>query len=214
MGLVSPSRAAVISGAGVDPERFCPRPEAVGAPVALFAARMLWDKGVGDLVEAARILRARRVEGRVVLAGSPDPGNPASIPASQLEAWNREGIVDWLGHREDMPELLANAAVVVLPSYGEGFPRSLLEGAAAGRALIAADTPGCREIVIDGITGTLVPPGRPEVLADEIEALWRNPELRRKMGEQGRELVLSRFTEEKVNESILVLYDELLRREA
>jgi glycosyltransferase involved in cell wall biosynthesis len=113
-----------------------------------------------------------------------------------------------------MPELLANAAVVVLPSYGEGFPRSLLEGAAAGRALIAADTPGCREIVIDGITGTLVPPGRPEVLADEIEALWRNPELRRKMGEQGRELVLSRFTEEKVNESILVLYDELLRREA
>jgi len=213
MGLVSPSRAAVVRGAGVDPVRFRPLPEPAGPPVALFAARMLWDKGVGDLVEAARILKARQVEGRVVLAGSPDPGNPASIPESQLEAWDREGVVEWLGRREDMPELLAKAHVVVLPSYGEGFPRSLLEGAAAGRALIAADTAGCREIVIDGITGTLVPPARPEALADEIEALWRNPELRRKMGEQGRELVLSRFTEEKVNESILELYDELLRRE-
>ncbi len=210
MGLVSASRASVIPGAGVDPVRFQPRPEPGGPPVALFAARMLWDKGVGDLVEAARILKARGVEGRVVLVGSPDPGNPASIPESELQAWNRQGVVEWLGRREDMPELLAQAHVVVLPSYGEGFPRTLLEGAAASRALVAANTPGCREIVIDGITGFLVPPGRPEALADQIETLWRNPELRRKMGEQGRELVLARFTEEKVNEAILGIYDELL----
>jgi glycosyltransferase involved in cell wall biosynthesis len=214
LGLTASSGAAVVPGAGVDPERFSPRPEPGGPPVALFAARMLWDKGVGDLVQAARILKERRAEGRVLLAGSPDPGNPASIPEGQLEAWQREGVVEWLGRREDMPDLLARAHVVVLPSYGEGFPRGLLEGAAAGRALIGADTPGCREIVIDGITGTLVPPGEPEALADEIEALWRNPEMRRKMGEQGRELVLARFTEDKVNKMILGIYDELLRREA
>jgi len=210
LGLVDASRAALVPGAGVDPDRFTPRPEVEGTPVALFAARMLWDKGVGDLVEAARILKARRMEGRVVLAGSPDAGNPASIPESQLREWDREGAVEWLGRREDIPELIANAHVVVLPSYGEGFPRSLLEGAASGRALVGADTPGCREIVVDGLTGLLVPPGNPQALAEAIEALWRSPETRRAMGLKGRELVLARFTEQKVNEAILRLYDDLL----
>ncbi len=132
---VRPGQVVLIPGSGVDLEQFRPTPEPEGPPVITFAARMLWDKGVGDFVEAARILKQRRVIARAVLIGEPDPGNPRSVTSGQLIEWAHEGAVEWLGHRADMPQVFADSHIVCLPScYREGVPKVLLEAAAAGPA--------------------------------------------------------------------------------
>jgi len=215
MGLVDLERTVVIPGSGVDLQRFQPVPEPAGIPRAAMVSRMLWDKGVLELVEAARILRARDVLGRVVLVGAPDPGNPSSIPASQLEAWRSEGVVDWWGHRDDLTTVYSEVSLVVLPTkYGEGVPRSLVEGAAAGRALVATDLPGCRDVVVGGVTGLLVPPGDPGALADALQQLLQAPDLRRRMGQAARERAEAMFSAERVNSETLSLYCSLLGRRA
>jgi glycosyltransferase involved in cell wall biosynthesis len=203
-------QAALIPGAGVDPTEFAPRPEPEGEPRVVLASRMLWAKGVGEFVEAARRLRERGVSARFVLVGDPDPGNPAAVPESQLVAWSDSGVVEWWGRREDMPEVFAQAHVVCLPSYREGLPKVLLEAAAAGRAIVTTNVPGCREIVHDGDNGLLVPPRDPAALADALGKLLGNPDLRARMGARGRERVLARFTNEHVIGMTLEVYRELL----
>ena len=128
----------LVHGAGVDTDRFRVRREPDGDPVVVTHARMLWDKGIGELVEAARMVR-RKSNCRFLLVGDPDPANPASIPRSQLEEWNSEGAVEWHGRRNDIPEQLANAHLACLPSYHEGFPLSLVEAASSGRAIVTTD---------------------------------------------------------------------------
>lgn len=211
-GLVRRERAEVIPGSGVDPERFRPAPEPPQPPITvLLAARMLWDKGVGDLVEAARLLRAREVPIRVVLAGNPDPLNPSAIPPAQLEAWQREGLAEWLGHQADMAGLLQACHVFCLPSrYREGIPLALLEAAACGRPIVTADAPGCREVVQHQDNGLLMPPGDPAALAGALERLAADAALRQTMGRRGRERVLARFTAAHVAEQTLRLYEGLL----
>jgi glycosyltransferase involved in cell wall biosynthesis len=215
MGLVDWDRTAVIPGSGVDLQRFHPVPEPAGIPRAAIVSRMLWDKGVLELVEAARVLQTRGVPGRIVLVGGPDPGNPSSIPASQLEAWRSEGVVDWWGHRDDLATVYSDVNLIVLPTkYGEGVPRSLVEGAAAGRALVATDLPGCREVVVPGVTGILVPPGDPSALADALQELLQEPNLRRRMGQAARERAEAMFSAQRVNSETLSLYHSLLGRKA
>jgi glycosyltransferase involved in cell wall biosynthesis len=210
-GIVRKARSQVIPGSGVDVERFRPTPEPAGEPTAVMASRMLWEKGVGDLVEAARILRARSVRGRILLAGLPDPGNPGSIREEDLRSWSESGLVTWLGHVDDVAGLYSMSNLVVLPTkYAEGLPRTLVEAAASGRAMVATDSPGCREIVVDGVTGRLVRPEEPKELAGVIEALWASPEQRAEMGRRARELVLTRYSDERVNGATLELYEELL----
>ncbi len=207
--VVPAERAILIRGSGVDVLRFAPRPEPDGVPIALLPSRLLWDKGIGELVEAARLLGSAGVRCRVVLVGVPDPENPRSIPAATVEKWQAEGVVECWGHRQDMPEVLAQASVVVLPSYGEGMPRALLEGAAAGRPLIATDVPGCREIVRPGENGFLVPPRNVAALAEAIRRLVQDAPLRARMGARSREIAVQEFAESILLDQMLSVYRDL-----
>jgi len=209
-GTVTAERVALIRGSGVDTQIFRPREEPEGTPVAVMVSRMLWDKGVGELVEAARLLRRREVPLRVVLVGPPDPENPASIPERQLRDWDAAGDVAWWGERSDIAEIWAKGQIAVLPSHREGLPKSLLEAAACGRPMVAADVSGCREIVKDGVTGLLVPPGDAGALADALERLARDPGLRRRLGAAARDLVERELSEEAVVAQTLALYRSLV----
>lgn len=208
-----PGQAVLIPGAGVDPDQFALRPEPAGEPLVVLASRMLWAKGVGEFVEAARRLRERGTAARFALVGDSDPGNPAAVAGECLRDWADSGVVEWWGRREDMPEVLGRAAVVCLPTfYGEGIPKVLIEAAAAGRAIVATDWPGCREIVRDGDNGLLVRPRDGEALAEALEALLTDPQRRARMGVRGRERVLAGFTSAQVVERTLAVYRELLER--
>jgi len=208
-GVVKSKKAVLIRGSGVDTSRFIHLPEAGGIPTIALASRMLWDKGVGELVDAARQLRKDGVNCRAVLVGIPDPQNPASIPEDTLRRWHAEGMVEWWGHREDMPEVFAKSNIVVLPSYREGLPKVLLEAASCGRAIVATDVPGCREIVRHNENGLLVPPHDPKALADALKVLVEDAELRAKMGARGREIVEAEFSEEIVVKQTMEVYKRI-----
>ena len=211
-GLVAPQGAVLIRGSGVDLVRFAPRRRAEGTAVAILPARMLWNKGVGDFVEAARLLRKDRIPVRCALAGMVDVESSLGIPSAQLEEWDREGAVEWWGDQADMPAVYARTEIVVLPSYyGEGVPKVLLEGAAAGRPLIASDINGCREIVRDGENGLLVPARDVGALARAIRKLVEDPALRDQMGAAGRRIVAEHFSVEQVARETLETYRDLLR---
>lgn len=205
--MVSREAAHFIPSSGVDLSRFADLAEPEGAPVVMLAARMLWDKGVGDFVEAARRVRAADDRARLVLVGDTYPGNPSAVPADQLAKWQQEGLVEWWGWHDDMPAILAQSNVVCLPTYyREGVPRVLVEAAACGRALIASDTAGCREIVRQGQNGLLVPPRDSAALAEAILTLLEDATLRHNMGANGRRLVQEQFSVQRVNGSTLNVY--------
>jgi len=199
----------LIRSSGVDTQSFFPTPEPPGITTVLLASRMLWDKGIGEFVEAARLIRDKGIDARFILAGDTDPENPAAVPPYQLEAWNRGGVVEWWGRRENMAEVFAQAHIVCLPSYGEGVPKVLIEAAASGLPIVTTDVPGCRETVLHGKNGLLVPVRSAIELAAALERLIRDPVLRREMGAHGRELAVSEFSIEKVVNQTLALYQEL-----
>lgn len=209
---VDAKRICLIPGSGVDEQKFrsIPEPSATkrgGMPiVASVVSRMLWDKGIGEFVEAARLLRERKVMLRLRLIGPADDDNPASIPASTLRQWVAEGVVEWCGLREDIPQAWAESHIAVLPSYREGLPRSMLEAAAVGRPIVTTDVPGCREIVEPGVNGILVPARDPISLANAIETLARNGPLRRQFGAASRRMIEERFTERIIVAATLKLY--------
>lgn len=209
-GLFDRDRVRVIRGSGVDVDRFHPGAPAGGPVVALLAGRMLWSKGVADAVEAARILAARGCAIRVVLAGDPDDENPESVGRERLRRWSDDGVVEWRGHVDDMPAAWRAAHIGLLPSYREGLPKTLLEAAACGLALVATDVPGCREAVRHEDNGLLVAPRSPQALAGALERLVSEPETRRRMGARSRERAASEFAEAIVVEATLALYEELL----
>jgi glycosyltransferase involved in cell wall biosynthesis len=210
-GLIRRDRAVMIRGSGVDCDLFRPTPEPTGRPVVVLAGRMLWDKGIQEFVDAARHLRASDAAVRFALVGWRDPDNPRGVPEAQLEAWAREGVVEWWGHREDMPAVLAAATLVVLPtSYPEGTPKILVEAAACGRAIIASDAPGCREVVRHDVNGLLVPVRDGAALARAIETLVAAPALRARFGQAGRAIAVAEFSDRLVVRETLALYRELL----
>lgn len=202
-------RVHLIRGAGVDVAAIEVSSEPPGPCVVLLAARMLWDKGVGEYVEAARVLRARGVDVRMVLAGDPDESNPASIPREVLYGWHESNTVEWLGYREDMPALLKSCHIVCLPSYREGIPKFLLEGLAAGLPVVTTDTPGCRETVAEGVNGFLVPLRDALALADALDRLISDDKLRKSMGLASRNLAISEFSSERIIAETLALYASL-----
>ncbi len=208
--LADASRTWLVESVGVDPERFRPQPEPPGTPVVLLAARMLWDKGVGVLAEAARIIKSRGAAARIVLVGLPDPGNPASIPEEQLHAWEEEGLLEWWKWQDDMEAVFAQSHIVTLPSFHEGVPTVLLEAAACARPLVASDIPGCRAIITPGVNGLLVPVKDPDALAEALMRLLRSPDLRRKMGQAARQSVLRKFTHQQINAATMAIYERLL----
>jgi len=204
-------RVRVIRGVGVDPDRFTPAPEPEGPPVVALAARLIWDKGIRELVTAAGIIRERGIPARFALVGEPDHNNPGSVPREQLEAWDRDGLVEWWGHRDDMPVVYAASSIFCLPTkYGEGLPTVLLEAAACGRALVATDAPGCREVVRHAENGLLVPIGEAEALAEALAQLLTDASRRREMGRRGRRLVEQEFSRARVEGETVALYRELV----
>lgn len=208
--IVNARHARVIRGAGVDLQRFVVSPEPEDAVLVVLAARMLWDKGVGEFVEAARMLRNASVSARFVLVGDTDTANPTAIPESQLLAWQAEGIVEWWGHRDDMPKVLSQAHIICLPSFREGLPKILIEAAASGRAIVATDVPGCREVVRHGENGLLVPARDVLPLAEALKQLILDSSLRQRMGKRGREIAEAEFSVEKVAHETLAVYRSLL----
>jgi glycosyltransferase involved in cell wall biosynthesis len=171
---------------------------------------MLWSKGVGEFVQAARLVKANGVQARCVLVGTVDKKNPSTITETQLRCWEEEGVVEWWGHCDDMARVFAASHAVVLPSYGEGLPKSLLEGAACARPLIATRVRGCQEIVRDGENGLLVPPRDAQKLADAIMTLLHNKAMRERMGVRGREIVMKEFRADLITEATIAVYRQLL----
>jgi glycosyltransferase involved in cell wall biosynthesis len=207
---VPPEKIALIPGSGVDVDLLKPLPEPAGPFTVGFIGRLLDDKGVRTLVRAHEILLKRGMAIRTLIAGEPDPSNPASIPNTALTGWRGKPNLELLGHVGDVRTVWAQAHVAALPSRREGLPKSLLEAAACGRPLIATDVPGCREIARQGVTGLLVPPDDPVALADAIVALMENEDMRRGLGQAARKLVSSEFSSARIGRDIVALYTRLL----
>ena len=200
----------MIRGSGVDLDDYPCLPEPEGKPVVVMAARLLSDKGVFEFVQAAQLLIERSVPVTMRLVGSPDSGNPTSVSKHVLQSWRQAGVVELLGYRADIAEQYAAANIVCLPSYREGLPKSLVEAAACGRAVVTTDVPGCRDAITPDITGVLVPAKDPIGLADALQTLIENPELRYKMGREGRKLAEEAFSIEHIVAQHLQIYRDLL----
>lgn len=198
-----------IAGAGVDLNRFHPEPALGNDITIVLPARLLWDKGVGEYVNAARQLKQEGVKARFLIAGQPDHANPSSISRDQINEWVSEGVVEYLGWVDDVPNLLAACHIVCLPSYyGEGIPKSLIEAAAAGKPIVTTDMPGCREIVHHNDNGLLVPPRQVKPLAEALGCLIKDPILRERLGTRGRHRAETEFGMNTITEQTLALYAE------
>lgn len=209
------AKAVMIRGSGVELDRYRHLPEPPAPLTVVFASRLLKTKGVAEFVAAARLLRQRGHTARFWLSGSVDPGNPMTVAEDELERWRQEGDIEILGHRSDIPEVFAQAHVVVLPSYyGEGVPKVLLEAAACGRPVVTTDHPGCRDAVEADVTGLLVPVRDAASLADAIERLLLDSDLRQAMGAAGRRMAEREFGIEGVVSKHLRIYRTLERAAA
>lgn len=207
--LVELEKVRLVRGVGVCPRKFAMTPEPEAVPLTVLPGRLLRDKGVLEFVAAARRIRDSGVPARFALVGTTD-ANPTSLTPAEIEALVREGVVEWWGYRNDMHEVYRSANIVCLPSYREGLPKVLLEAAASGRAVVATDVPGCREVVRHGETGLLVPPREVEPLIGALLCLIQNRSLRQQFGAAGRQLVMKEFTEEKAIDDTFAVYSELL----
>lgn len=209
---MSADRIFTVPGSGVDTDRLKPLPEPAGPFTAGFVGRLLDDKGVRTLVEAHDLLMLRSEAVQLLIAGDRDPANPTSIDEREIESWKTRPGLEVLGFVEDISKVWARAHVAVLPSRREGLPKSLLEAAACGRAIVATDVPGCREIARPGVNALLVPADDPVALADAITTLARDPQLRQHFAAAGRLLVENEFSSAQIGRQIVAVYDHLLGR--
>lgn len=198
---------ALIKGAGVDLTKFQPTQEPPTPINVIMVSRMLRDKGVNEYVEAARLISKNDKTTNFVLVGDVDEGNPTSITHKQLNEWNQESNVKWLGARTDIATLFSNSHIACLPSYREGLPKSLIEAAASGLPIVTTDVPGCREIVVEGVNGFLVPARDSAQLAMAIQKLIENPILRLKMGANNRQKAELEFANEIIIQQTHSVYD-------
>ncbi|MGB3811116.1 MAG: glycosyltransferase family 4 protein [Parvibaculum sp.] len=210
--LVAPDRTRVWIGGGVDLDALRASAEPDDAsPLVVLPARLLVDKGVREFVEAGRTLRASFPGIRFALVGDVDPGNPATLSKAEIEGWVREGVVESWGWREDIPDIISSAVIVCLPSYREGAPMALIEAAAMGRAVVATDVPGCRQVVVDGKTGILVPARDPRALAAALSLLLSDAALRQRMGRAARHHAEKHFSASLARDRLLELYSSLTK---
>jgi glycosyltransferase involved in cell wall biosynthesis len=202
-GLVRETKTSILPGEGIDTARFSPMGprEPDGRTVFLMLSRLLYDKGVGEYFQAARALRTARPETVFRLAGAPGVGNKAAVPTEELDVLVADGTIEYLGKVDDVRTGIAAADFVVLPSYREGLPRSLLEAASMGIPIITTDVAGCRELVVEGENGFLAEARSAGSLVEAMErALRLGPAQARAMGARGREMVLSRYGDERIVE--------------
>lgn len=203
------NKTTLIRGSGVDLSLYSYTPLPEGIPIVILAARLLGDKGVREFVTAAKILKAKGHNARFCLVGEPDLQNPSSITQPELDAWKAQGDVEVWGYRSDIPQIFADAYMVVLPSYSEGLPKVLIEAAACGRAVVTTDVPGCRDAIEVDITGLLVPVKDVNALAGAIEKLLTHKELCKKMGNAGRNLAEKEFDVKSVVAVHMDIYNKL-----
>ena len=190
----------IVNGSGVDIDYYQPSPDDVSQPISfLLVARLLKDKGIYEYISAAREIKKKYPEVVFKLLGYID-GNPAAVSKQEVDSWVREGMVEFLGKKEDVRPALANCHVFVLPSYREGTPRSVLEAMSVGRAIITTDAPGCRETVLDGVNGFLVPVKSSDALYIAMEKFILNPNLISTMGIESRKVVQEKYDVHKVNQ--------------
>ena len=210
-GFTKKQNIHLIRGAGVDVTEYekSPPPESA-EPLVILPARLLRDKGIEEFIQAAILLKARGIKARFALVGKPDNANPNSVPEAKIECWAKEKIIEYWGWRDDMSKVLAQAAIVCLPSYAEGLPKSLLEAAASSRAIVTTDIPGCREIVQHGVNGWLVPSCDIPALTSALEEAINNPDLCAKYGTEGRRMVKSDFSLDYVIAETLGIYHKVL----
>jgi glycosyltransferase involved in cell wall biosynthesis len=209
-GICPADRLVLIKGCGVDLEKYRQLPEPDGTVLVILPGRMLWDKGVREFVAAAEQLRASGVRARFALVGSLDPDSPAALTAATLKAWEQSGAVEWWGWQDDMRQVIAQSHIVCLPSYGEGIPRVLMEAAACARAIVTTDASGCREVVIDGENGLIVPCRDIPALAATIRRLITQPELRSRLANKGPQMMAENFSLRTVIAKSLAVYREAL----
>lgn len=209
--MMSPPRVVRMDGIGLDLSHWPVLPEPSPQPIiAVLAARMLWDKGIGETVAAAKILKQRNIPVQIILVGGLDPDNPRAIPQSQLKQWQEEGVIQWWGHQDNMLDVWAKAHIALLPSYREGIPTVLLEAASCGRPLISTDVSGCRDLVEDGANGLLVPVRTVEPLVQAVERLVEDSALRTSLGREARRRMESRYAAPIVHTKIMEVWDDCL----
>lgn len=208
-GLVSQQQVRLIRGSGVDTHVFVPAQPPSGLPVVLLPGRMLRDKGVIEFVTAARSMKKRGIAARFALVGDVDE-NRAGISESTLYHWDKEGAVEWWGHRMDMVAVMQGATVVVLPSYREGLPKVLLEAAACAKPVVTTDVPGCRDAIEPDRTGLLVPVRDATRLASAVRRILGNRQMQHSFGQAGRRMVLDRFSVDAICKQTLRVYNELI----
>lgn len=208
---VAEDKVFQLPGSGVNLQSFQAAHKSNDVPVIVLTARMLWDKGIEYFVEAAKIINSDTTRARFVLVGLSDPDNPRSVPIETLETWQQEGVVEYFGHRSDIPQILANADIYCLPTiYGEGLPKAILEAMASGCATVATNWPGCNEVISDGENGLLVTPKDTDQLVDTLSRLIDNKELRHSLGTQARITVERGYSVETVVQQTLAIYERLL----
>ena len=209
-GVLNPSKVKLLKGSGVKLENFINLNEPGGTPTVCFAARLLRDKGVYEYVSAVKLLKERGIEAQFLLAGDLDINNPTGLKLDDLNKLKDEGYVEIIGFQKDIATLYAKSHIICLPSYREGFPKSLIEAAAAGRAVVTTDVPGCRDAIIPNKTGLLVPIKDSKKLADALQWLIENPKERIIMGKEGRKFAEKEFPIEKIIQNHLDIYEDLL----
>jgi glycosyltransferase involved in cell wall biosynthesis len=201
--LVRAEQVQRTNGSGIDLQHFAVAPFPCGHPVFLLVARLLGDKGIREYAEAARIVRRTHPEARFQLVGWYDEANPNGLPRAEVEAWVREGVIDYLGPSSDVRRVLENAHVYVLPSYREGTPRTVLEAMAMGRPILTTNAPGCRETVVEGVNGYLVPVMDSVKLAESMKNFLTDPDTIHTMGKASRRLAEDKYDVHQVNAVIL-----------
>tara|TARA_Y100000591_G_scaffold331692_1_gene366428 strand:+ start:194 stop:1276 length:1083 start_codon:yes stop_codon:yes gene_type:complete len=211
--VINENRSVIIRGSGVNGQIFSFTKENNKTKNIVLASRLLWDKGINEFVNASELIKKKyRKKIRFIIVGKIDKHNPTAIEEKKLLEWEDKELIEWWGYRKDVNILYEKSNIVCLPSYREGLPKSLIEAAACGRAIITSDVPGCREIVVDGYNGLLVPEKNSLLLAKAILKLINNDSLRNQMGINGLKLFEKNFTIEKIVSEHMALYNSLLEK--
>ena len=209
LGAVDPKNACIIQGAGVKiKQKYKPR-KSKEIPTIALVARMLRDKGINEFVEAAKIVNRDKTVGNFLLVGDIDPGNPSSLKRKTLTKWNDNKLIKWVGWIDNVGEILMKTDILCLPSYREGLPKALIEGAAYGLPIVTTNTIGCKDVVEDGVNGFLVPIKNVEQLSKRIFELIQNKDLRNKMGRESFKIASSKFSSKIINTQTLNVYNEM-----
>ena len=207
---VDPKNACIIQGAGVMIKQNYKPQKNKKIPTIALVARMLKDKGINEFVEASKIVNREKILGNFLLVGDIDPGNPSSLKRQTLIKWNDDKVIKWVGWVDNVDEILKKTDILCLPSYREGLPKALIEGAAYGLPIVTTNTVGCKDVVEDGVNGFLVPIKDVEQLSKRILELIKSKDLRNKMGMASFNIASRKFSSEKINSQTLDVYKEML----